>query len=736
MPHRQQVARCPREAVASPGCGTLLARPLRLLAQLYGVQTAYYDVSGRRNTASPEGALRVLAALGAPVAGPGDVRDALRQRLEELARAGPEPVTVVWDGAPGTVEWRSGAAGGCRVACELRLEGGGVRRWSGELQPVAPASGMLAGARAADTARPAGTGFEAYRLSLPPLPYGYHVLMQERAGEHRETLVISAPRRAWTAQRGQRDWGVFLPLHALHSRRSWGAGDLTDLGALLDWVASLGGGVVGTLPLLAFFPEPLFDPSPYAPVSRLFWSELFLDPARVPGLESCAAARELLESHELGREIEALRRAPLVEYQRLLRLKRRVLQELACRFFGSDRSHDVAFQRFREQRPEIEDYARFQAVCEARRSPWPAWPEPLRSGVVQDGDYDAGAARYHIYVQWLAHRQLEALADRGRAGGARLYLDLPLGVHPHGYDVWRERRLFADAVSCGAPPDAFFVHGQDWGVPPLAPAGLRKDRYRYFIAGLRNHLRYAGLLRIDHVMGLHRLFWVPHGLEARDGVYVRYPAAELYGILSLESHRHGTGIVGEDLGTVPAEVRRAMAQHNVSRTYVAQFAFSPEAAPVLQPPPARSMASLNTHDMPTFAGFWEERDLADRQELGLLDAAGAAAERTARRRLKSALVKFLARQGLLPAPAVGAAPGSRAVLHACLAYLARGPAQCVLVSLEDLWLEAWPQNVPGTWKERPNWRRKARYSLEAMQALPEVLEPLREVDRLRRGSGA
>lgn len=543
-------------------------------------------------------------------------------------------------------------------------------------------------------------------------------------------MLISAPRRAYLPapqDPAARTWGVFLPLYALRTGRSWGTGDFTDLEALLDWVGDLGGGVVATLPFLAAFLDEPCEPSPYVPASRLFWNELYLDPSRSPDLPRCPEAQALLGSAALRGELARLRGAPLVDYRAAMRAKRPVLEALARSVFREPSARREALLAFAAARPHLEDYARFRAVGERLRRPWHAWPSHLREGEVRAGDYDEDARRYHLYVQWLAHEQLSALAGQARRRGPGLYLDLPLGVHPDGYDAWREREVFARGVSGGAPPDAFFTKGQDWGFPPLHPQRLRAQRHRYFIAVIRHHLEHAGVLRLDHIMALHRLFWVPWGMEARQGVYVTYPAEELYAILTLESHRHRAVIVGEDLGTVPPRVRRAMHRHGVVRMYVVQYEARPDAARPVGEVATDFLAGLNTHDMPPFAAFWRGLDIRERQALGLLDAAAARQERSERLRVREAVVAFLRARGWLE----GRAAGPAGVLRGLLAYLAAGPARMVVLNLEDLWLERRPQNVPGTGPERPNWRRKARYRLEEFRRLRQVTSALRLVHRLR-----
>lgn len=691
------------------------------LAALYGVQTAYYDVHGRRQRAPVDSLLAVLRALGAPLEGLRDVPEALRARRKALWQAGDEPVTVAWNGRGRGVELRLPADDSTPITCRLDLEDGKSVIWRVDPDRL----------RAEASARIGGRGYAVFRCPFPGrLPPGYHHL-SVRAGRRRwETMIISAPLQAYLPpldDPAARTWGVFLPLYALHRRRSWGTGDFSDLEALLEWVGGLGGGVVATLPFLAAFLDEPCEPSPYVPASRLLWNELYLDPSRSPDLPNCREAQELLGSAALRRELARLRSSPLVDYRAAMRAKRPVLEALARSVFREPSARQQALLAFAAARPHLEDYARFRAVGERLRRPWPAWPPRLRDGKVQQGDYDEDARRYHLYVQWLAHEQLSALAGQARRRGPGLYLDLPLGVHPDGYDVWREREVFARGVSGGAPPDAFFTKGQDWGFPPLHPQRLRAQRYRYFIAVIRHHLEHAGVLRLDHIMALHRLFWVPQGMEARQGVYVTYPAEELYAILTLESHRHRAVIVGEDLGTVPPQVRRAMHRHGMLRMYVVQYEARADAASPLGEVAENFLAGVNTHDMPPFAAFWQGLDIRERQALGLLDAPAARVERRGRLRLRRSIAAFLRARGWLEKGGVGAA----GVLRAVLAHLAAGPARMVVLNLEDLWLERRPQNIPGTGPERPNWRRKARYSLEEIRRLRRVISTLRLVHRLR-----
>jgi 4-alpha-glucanotransferase len=714
------------------------ASALRELARLYGIQTAYVDVFGRRRAADPDALRAVLRALGVPAESDAELADAVRERRASPFRRGLEPVLVAWDGGPcAATLWVPARHAGGLVRVELRVEGAGPV-W------LADARAEVAGAAVAEGERYAGL-----RVRLPDgLPMGVHRWAVELGDRRHESWCVAAPRRAYAP--AARTWGVFLPLYALRSGRSLGVADLGDLRALRDWAASLGAGLVGTLPLLAAFLDEPCEPSPYAPASRLFWNELYLDLERVPEFHRLRAAgrRDRARDREpgardsaeaagadagaalaaLAAEGPALARAPEAHLRRAYALRRGILDACA-RLFFSEGAPDrrAAFDRYAAAHPRLDDYARFRAMGESRRAPWHAWPEPARSGALRDAELPRAAVDFHRYAQWCMDEQMRAFRDR--AGGSGLYLDLPLGVHPDGYDTWRERALFVRGVSAGAPPDGFFTEGQDWGFPPLHPERCREEGYGYWRAALEHHLRCADALRVDHVMSWHRLFWVPHGFPAARGVYVRYPAEEWYAVAALASYRHRAWIVGEDLGTVPAEVRRAMAQHGIHRLFVLQYALRPDPADPLGRVPARALACVNTHDMPPFAAFWRGLDIEERAARGALDPAAARAEAEARARQRAALVHYLRAAAAL---APGAEDDPVRVHAACLEMLGRSRARAVLVNLEDLWGEVAPQNVPGTTAaDRPNWRRRARRGFEEFANDAHVLEPLRRLHRAR-----
>lgn len=695
---------------------------LRDLARAYGIQPDYADIGGKSVRCSPESLLAALRALGCDVASAGAAAAALQDRRRTLWRRPVEPVTTAWTPGPPVLDLRlpASAARG-RARCHIDLESSESRTWEFD----------VASTPVLRRVRVDGEVFERRRIVAPAnVPPGYHRCVVELSGAEHASHLIAAPRRAYLDVVHRRSWGAFLPLYALESKSSWGAGDFSDLQRLVQWAADQGASTVGVLPLLSTFLDECYEPSPYSPVSRLFWNEFYIDVTRVPDLDRSESARSILDRQMQSGTLQQLRQARLVDYPTGMRCKRAVLQELARDFLASSERHRE-FENFRAAHPGLDDYARFRAMSEAQRKPWAEWPQAARDGKPRASDYDPEAARYHAYVQWIADEQLAGVARGARQRGAGLYLDYPIGVHASGYDTWRHRESFALGVRVGAPPDVFFSDGQDWGFPPLHPDALRQDAYAYLRSSLRHHLQYARHLRLDHIMGLHRLYWIPPGYDARNGLYVRYPFEEMYAVLSLESHRAGSMLIGENLGTVPAAVAGSMRDHGLLGMHVVQYEVPGGEARALDSVPGESVASLNTHDMRPFAGFWQGLDVADRVALGVLADEDAGPERQERAALRRRLVACLHASSHLTSDD----PETIDVIRACLECLAASPAALVLLNLEDLWAETSSQNIPSTSVEQPNWRRKARYGFEELCSLPTVTEALRAVARHRTEAG-
>jgi 4-alpha-glucanotransferase len=677
---------------------------------LYGLETSFKDGLGEFREAPPESVLATLQSLGACLHTLSDVPEELRRYRLSLRDRLIEPITVAWYAEPANLGFR--ALDPTRVKTLFKLE-------SGERKNL-------------DLSQAREIGEEGrWVYPLPSdLPCGYHHLEVDSDLGSGQTMLIVSPKLAFSSPRTEPQWGVFLPLYALSSRRNWGAGDFTDLARLTQWLASLGGSFVGTLPLFSAFLQNPFDPSPYAPVSRLFWNEFFIDPIQTQEWKKCAAAMEIFSSAAFQKELLEQRSSSRVHYRDQMYLKRRVLELLAKEFYASGYFQQPGFQSFLERYPSVRHYAEFRAVQESLSRPWQEWPQRMREGTLLKEDYAAGARDYHIYVQWVADQQMQSIREHSRVQNVGLYLDLPLGVHPDGYDVWSNQNLFAPQVTGGAPPDSFFTDGQNWGFRPLHPEWSRLEHHSYFRQILSHLMNQSDLLRIDHVMNLHRLYWVPAGFSAKDGVYVHYPSEELFAILALESHRHECIIVGEDLGTVPEVVRESMADHGIHRMYVTIFEFSSSSDAPLNYAPPDTMTSMNTHDTATFAAFWQKLDIEERRKMELLDDRAYEEEIFQRNSVLESLCRFFSIDGDRRNPKV-----QLAVLKALLNHMSRSESRYLLLNLEDFWLETVSQNVPGTGPERPNWRQKTQLAFEDFSGDLNLLQVLREIDSLRRQRG-
>lgn len=693
---------------------------LQSLARLHGVQTSFVDMAGKAQSARREIVSAVLKALGAAAENEREIHESLNAARRHLCAQVLEPVIVGWDERP------------IQIKLHLPARFTGQLRFQARLENDETLEVRLIRSRIVNRIEVDGNAYDVRQITIDGLPFGYHEFTASVGGANHSALLISAPARAYEETPGDKEWGAFLPMYALRSRENWGAGNFTDWRRFGEWIGALGGSVAGTLPLLASFLDfPSCEPSPYAPASRLFWNPFYVDIPILPEFACCVAAQNRVGERRFQEQLCRLRENRLIDYGSAWLARREILELLSDWFFKNASPRRENFREFLRSRPEVEEYARFRATCDRQRVSWHRWDSRLRDGKLRPGDFDERDRRFHLYVQWLAQEQMDGLLASSRDAGVKLYLDLPLGVHPSGYDVWRHRQDFALQASAGAPPDMFFTKGQKWGFAPLHPQRIREDRYRHVIAFLRFQMRHTGLLRIDHVMGLHRLYWIPNHCPPDCGAYVQYREEELYAILILESHRHRTRLVGENLGTVPPEVNRDLKRHRLSEMFVVQYEQQPDSRRPLRRSEARSLACVNTHDMPPFAAHWSGLDLADRVNLGLIPKSKLAEELGNRRNLNSALIQFLERSGWLKRMR-GRRVVTEEVLRALLGWLGGGSAEVVLVNAEDLWLEPLPQNVPGTSSERPNWRRKAALSLEEIRQHATARTTLGMLDASRR----
>ncbi len=701
-----------------------MARPaaIRRLAQRAGILPGFVDVAGKRRTPSDATRVALLAAMGLDAS----TEAAARRTLETLDRAARDewlaPVRVVRPvhrgGARVAVRAPDGHRGPVSYHLELEREDGRRLR----------AEGRLRGSRGR---------WVIVRLPEDPGP-GHHVvrLTLDADGGTRvaEQVLIVTPGacpavREVVGRRGL--FGVWANLYAVRSARNWGAGDLSDLGALVHWAGSVGAAFVGINPLHALRNTPPAV-SPYSPVSRLFRNPLYLDITAVPEFPACAEAAALVGAPSHRAAVAALRAGTAIDYAQVMALKRPVLEalyrEFAARGHGSTEPRAVAHARFLASGGELlADFATFLALDEhfaatTGARDWREWPtayrRPRGAAAAAFRRDHPDAIGFHCWVQFELDRQLGAAASAARLR-IGLYGDLAVGSDPAGFDPWRFADVFVAGAHIGAPPDDYAPRGQDWGLPPLNPLRLAASGYAYWRALLRHTVAHHGAVRIDHVMGLFRQYWVPEGRPASDGAYVRFPAEDLLGILALETARRGVVVIGEDLGTVPRGLPAILRRWGILSSRVLYFerdrrgAFRPASRYS-----GRALVTVHTHDHIPLAGFWQGRDFTLRHELGLLSDRGLATALERRGRDRAALLRRLRAERLIGR---GQAPEGPALATAVHGFLARAPAPLVAASLDDLTGETDPINLPDVDPARfASWSRRQRVPIDALPHDPGV----------------
>lgn len=669
----------------------------RLAARL-GIETHYQDQSGEPY-AVPEQTLRVLWSTLVPgAAGQNLNAEEALARLDAVEAGCVEPVQVVTLGSRLVSPVRPGNARSLRW--EVTEENGSVHR----------------GEMAVEKMPMRRDGRRALQLPVM-LSLGYHQLRISGQTDGVGRLIV-APRRAYQFEK-PRAWGIATQLYSLRSARNHGIGDFGDLDVLLRGASAAGADAIGVNPLHALFPDEPGRASPYSPSSRLFLNPLYIDLDRIA-------------QSPIG-DVAALRETSLVRYAGVAEHKLRALEQS----FAAMQGHLGAdFSRFRQEGGEaLWRFAVFQTLREtlSKQDPvkrsWRNWPEGYRQpdseAVRTFAEAHADRIIFHLYLQWLADRQLRSVAEYAAEAGMAigLYRDMAVGIDPDGADAWSQQPIAADGWAIGAPPDAWNRRGQDWGLLPQRPEGLRQQGYEPFSTMLRANMRHAGALRIDHVLGLQRLFWVPRGGAPVDGAYVRYPFDDLLRIVALESVRNRCTVIGEDLGTVPEGFSERLWRHGIL-SYRLQYFMQGESGSFTPPAewPRDALASVSTHDLPTFVGYWTGRDIDLKQHLGLYPTP---AQMEADRRQRATAREHLSETLTAERIDVDEQPPIAAVHRA----LARTPSRLVMVQIEDLLGLPDQMNLPGTVDEYPNWRHRLPLPVETLFDDPQVqrrLAPLRE----------
>jgi 4-alpha-glucanotransferase len=717
------------------------------LARLKGIGDAYHDYRGELKYFSLETKRELLRAMGCAIDDPGAL--ALELNRCEVAA------------------WRSflppvASSRGARVGLDVNItarEFGSTLEWQVNLEDGTACHGVMSTTDMPEVWRGEVEGSWITRRRFEPpldLPPGYHELRASiGGGVEAHCLLIASPPQCFEPAAivaGRRLWGLSAQLYTLRSRDNWGIGDFGDLRALIRWVAAHGAGFVGLNPLHALAPADPERASPYSASSRHFLNVLYIAVPLVPEFAECAALRERLAEPATARKLRELRAGERVDYRGVADLKLEMLALLYRDFREKHLSKAPAPPRARAFRDfvagggeRLQMHARFDALdrhfCATlgTASGWFCWPQEYRdvngAAAAQFAAAHPAQVEFHAYLQWLAHEQLQGAQALARELGMPigLYGDYAVGANPSGSETWADRDGYCMGAEIGAPPDALALKGQGWGLPPPDPVRMQTQRLQGFVDLIRSNMRCYGALRLDHVMSLFRLWWVAAGFPPTDGAYVHYPLQPLLAVLSLESARSRCLVVGEDLGVVPDEMRRAMPEYGLYHYKVLLFEKRDGRFRRPEEFTPRALATAATHDMPTLHSYWEGLDIELRRRLNLYPSIEIESDIARQReRDRELLLDALGEQGLKPAqPATPSDAFTAELAQALHVYLARSATRLVAVQIEDLLGETLPVNVPGTDREYPNWQRKVSADIEDMAARADLAAHLEAIRAVR-----
>jgi 4-alpha-glucanotransferase len=727
---------------------------LERAAERCGVEPCFWDIFGHEHRASTAALQALIAALG--------VRSDSVESLEtDLAEREREDWTRVLDAAI-VVTPENGTAAVPVALPEAEWQATARFRVTFESGEILDLERPLAGHPV--ERRAVIEGVPWVRI-LVPLPVGdvlgYHQIQVEFGARKVSACLITTPAHAWQPGALANDGkmaGFAVALYGLRSARNWGVGDFTDLRRICGWAArELGVGFLAVNPLHAINNRRPYNTSPYLPISIFFQNSLYLDVEAIEEWGDCGRARRLFAGEKTQSELHLLRESPEVEYERVFELKTRFLkllfEEFLKRHWSKHTARDLEFRRFLDEAGELS--SRFGLYCalneylhdrDANLWIWTNWPQEYQDPAsAQSREFASTHWRSVLFYQWTAWQttvQLDAAQKHAKEVGLLLglYHDLALATDRFGSDIWAHREFFASGCRVGSPPDDFSPQGQDWGFPPPNTRRHREDGYHLFRESIRRTCQFGGALRIDHVMRFFRLYWIPDGMDATQGAYVRDRAEDLVRIVALESVRNQVLVVGEDLGTVEPYIREMLGKFGILSYRLFYFERQGDGGYRLPAEyPRQALVSSTTHDLPTLTGFWHGTDIEARYAAGVLDENGRNAQWADRTRDKQRMLEALERSGILPASFHEDATNSKEltgpVHDAIIAFLASTPSMLMVLNQEDLTLEPNQQNLPGTTSQYPNWGRKMLFTLEQL----DVDERARELSRhmraeLRRAS--
>jgi len=583
----------------------------------------------------------------------------------------------------------------------------------------------------------------------------------------KKSKLIITPDACYIPQelRNRKTWGLSVNLFSIRSERNWGIGDFTDLKRIINWVADLKGGLVGINPLHTIPNTKPFGISPYSPISRLYKNFIYLDIENVPEVLESGDVQTIIESVSFKKERNKLKKRKFIDYEQIALLKEEILRHAFHLFYERHYTQDTPrgkdFKKYiTEEGTALESFATYMALSDQfgvrsskfnnpPESPfskggkwgsidsslithhssllsWQQWPEeyhiPSNNAVQEFRKTHEKEILFYKYIQWLIDRQLNEVAEEARGLGmvVGLYHDLAIGSVGGGSDAWNYRGVIGEA-DVGAPPDDFSLNGQNWGFPPMIPERLRDAGYELFIQTIRKNMKYGGALRIDHALGLFRLFWIPYGMSPKDGSYVQYPSEDLLRIVALESVLNRTMVIAEDLGTVGENVREMLSKFQMLSYRLFYFERNYPDPSFLLPDkyPAMALCAVTTHDLPTLYGYWVKQDIKIRKRLNLYTDKKLWQQQIKEREKDRALIiSALKSQDILP-DNYPSEPKMipRMTTELCRSiyqYLARTPCKLLLVSLDDIIGTLNQQNMPGTIDSYPNWVQKTPLALEKM----------------------
>ena len=724
------------------------------LVQARGIESEYTDAWGKQAVIKQESKEKILAAMGYPVEDEGALIASINQEAETAWLSILEPVTVARVGQTTSLSLKL-PIDFVNDELELIVSQNGDNKAALSLTPV---EHKLV---AASDIRDMEIQHYICELSLD-LAMGYYEIKLLEPGVDEalaSAKLIVAPQSCYkqpALEQGKKLWGPSVQLYCVKSRHNWGVGDFSDLKYLIERVADRGADFVGLNPIHALYPNNANACSPYSPSSRRWLNVIYIDVQAVDGFDTNEEVQALVNSDAFQMQLQLAKESEQVDYGSVMDMKLRALWPLYQHFLtnNKDAKSELAkqFKEFKRDGGEsLKQLATFDAIQHDFKAKgvdigdnwgWPVWPEAYRDydseSVQKFAEENAELVGFYAYLQFIAATQLEQVDEVSKQKGMAIgtYRDLAVGVSEGSTEIWAHKDLYRTKASVGAPPDVLGPLGQNWGLPPMDPVKLYEQGYQPIIDLFRSNMHACGALRIDHVMALLRLWWVPQGGSAKEGTYVYYPVDDLLAILALESHLNQCSIIGEDLGTVPDDIIGKLKENGI-HSYKVFFFEQAEDGGFYSPEHyvEQAMATLTTHDMPTLIGYWHCKDLELGQELGLYKGDELIQVLYVDRlKAKQAILDTLHGHNSIPenigrdAMQVGM---TRELNYGMQLHMAKGSAALLSLQLED-WLQMeMPVNIPGTSDEYPNWRRKLTVDLEDIFSINEVNRLTDELTKAR-----